>query len=212
MEAMWARFFPAMERAREMLAQGRIGEARSLQADFGFRTEWNPEGRLLNRALGGGALLDVGVYVVSLSSMLFGPPLHITSNAVMGQTGVDETCGLLLRHNQGRFSVLSAAIRTETRKEAVLYGTKGRLEIHAPFWKASGLTLAPLQGEIERVDLPYPGAGYQFEAAHVMRCLREGRTESAVMPLDETFSIMKTLDAARASWGLVYPGDSRKPE
>ena len=144
--------------------------------------------------------------------MLFGPPVHITSDAVMGPTGVDEACGLLLRHSQGRFSILSAAIRTETRKEAVLCGTKGRLEIHAPFWKASALALVPLQGETERVELPYSGSGYQFEAAHVMRCLREGRTESPVMPLDETLSIMKTLDAARASWGLVYPGDSQKPE
>jgi predicted dehydrogenase len=207
MEAMWTRFFPVLDRLDDMLAQGRIGELRLLQGDFGFFNDWQPEGRILNRALGGGALLDVGVYLVSLSSRFFGPPVRMASQAVIGTTGVDESCGLVLEHGQGRLSVLTAAIRTDTRKDAVLYGTEGRIEIHTPFWKPSVLTLTTRAGREERIEMPYSNFGYQFEAAHVMGCIREGKTESPVMPLDETLSILRTLDAMRASWGLRYPSD-----
>jgi dihydrodiol dehydrogenase / D-xylose 1-dehydrogenase (NADP) len=207
MEAMWTRFFPAMERVREWVCQGRIGEPRLLQGNFGFLNDWKPAGRHLNLALGGGALLDVGVYLVSLSSAFFGPPESMASEAVLGSTGVDESCGLVLRHRGGGLSVLAAAIRTDTRKDVVLHGTEGRIEIDPPFWKPAVVKLFPLRGEPERVELPFPNFGYQFEAAHVMRCLREGRTESPTMPLEETLSIMRTLDAARAPWGLKYPGE-----
>jgi predicted dehydrogenase len=208
MEAMWTRFFPAMIRLRTMLAAGCIGEPRLLQGDFGFLNDWKPEGRHLKVELGGGALLDVGVYLVSLSSMFFGPPVQMASSAFLGSTGVDETCALVFRHARGQISSLTAAIRTDTRKEATLYGTEGRIEIPVPFWKPPAFTVIPLKGQPERVDLPYPNFGYQFEAAHVMECLRQGKRESEVMPLDETLSIMETLDKVRAPWGLRYPADS----
>jgi dihydrodiol dehydrogenase / D-xylose 1-dehydrogenase (NADP) len=211
MEAMWTRFFPVMRQVQSMIADGRIGEPRLLQADFGFMNDWNPDGRHLNLALGGGALLDVGVYVVSLSSALFGPPVSIASQADIGQTGVDETCGMVFRHAQGQISCLAAAIRTETRREAIIYGTEGRVEIHAPLWKPNAVTLFPSKGEPEHLSIPYPNFGYQFEAAHVMDCLEEGSTESPVMPLNETVQIMRTLDAVRAPWGLQYPGDLTPP-
>jgi dihydrodiol dehydrogenase / D-xylose 1-dehydrogenase (NADP) len=207
MEAMWTRFFPVMAQLRQMCAQGRLGRLQLLQADFGFLNDWLPAGRHLNVAQGGGALLDVGVYLVSLSSSFFGPPTNIASQAYLGETGVDETCGLVLRHARGELSVLTAAIRTATRKDACLYGTEGSVELHTPFWKPSAFTFTPRQGKPERIEEPYPNLGYQFEAAHVHRCLREGRLESDLMPLDETLSIMRTLDAARAPWGLVYPAD-----
>jgi predicted dehydrogenase len=210
MEAMWTRFFPAMIRLRSMLADGRIGEPRLLQGDFGFLNDWKPEGRHLDLALGGGALLDVGVYLVSLSSMFFGPPVQVVSNAFLGSTGVDETCAMIFRHGRGELSSLAAAIRTDTRKEATLYGTEGRIEIHVPFWKPQAFTVVPLKGEPERVELPYPNFGYQFEAAHVMECLRQGKLESDVMPLAETLSVMETLDRVRAPWGLTYPADSSR--
>ncbi len=212
MEAMWTRFFPVMTPLAQWLAAGRIGEPRLFQGDFGFLNDWKPEGRHLNLALGGGALLDVGVYLVSLSSKFFGRPESVVSQAALGETGVDESCGMVFRHSGGRLSVLTAAIRTDTRKDVVLYGTAGRIEIHVPFWKPSAITFTPLQGAAERIERPYPNFGYQFEAAHVMQCLREGRTESSLMPLDETISIMETLDAVRAPWGLRYPGECAAPE
>ncbi|MBI5385753.1 MAG: Gfo/Idh/MocA family oxidoreductase [Verrucomicrobia bacterium] len=205
MEAMWTRCFPATAKLREWLAQGRIGELQLLQGDFGFRNDWKPEGRHLSVGLGGGALLDVGVYLVSFSSMVLGPPVHVAGDAHLGATGVDESCGMVLRHARGELSVLSAAIRTETAKQVTIFGTTGRLEVPCPFWKPNALTLTPLDGAPEHVEFPYPNFGYQFEQAEVMRCLRAGRLESDLMPLEETLSIMRTLDAIRAPWGLKYP-------
>jgi len=211
MEAMWTRFFPVMRRVMEAIAAGRIGQPRLLQADFGFLNDWNPDGRHLHLALGGGALLDVGAYLVSLSSALFGPPVAVASQAAIGTTGVDESCAMALAHSKGEISSLAAAIRTDTRKEAIIYGTEGRIEIHPPFWKPNAATFIPLRGASERWGEPYPNFGYQFEAAHVMDCLRQGLTESPVMPLDETIQIMRTLDQVRAPWGLRYPGETPTP-
>jgi predicted dehydrogenase len=207
MEAMWSRYYPAMARARELLAAGAIGEPRILQADLGFRARPNPQGRLFDPALGGGALLDIGVYPVSLASMVFGTPSDIASQATMGETGVDEQNAIVLRHPGGQLAVLSSAIRTVTPHEATIMGTEGVLRIGQDWHKPNrvGVTRSG-QGE-EIVSLPIEGNGYNYEAIGVMDCLRAGKRESAVMPLDETLAIVRTLDAIRAPWGLRYPGE-----
>ncbi|MGD2173908.1 MAG: Gfo/Idh/MocA family oxidoreductase [Candidatus Brocadiaceae bacterium] len=205
MEAVWTRFLPAIERLRELLAEGAVGELRLLKADFCFRSGWNPEGRLLNPALAGGALLDVGCYTISLASMVFGcPPRRVTGLADIGQTGVDEQSAVIQDHGGGRLAVLTCAVRTRTLHEAYLYGTDGYIRVHHPFWHASKLTVVR-GGEEELLQLPYEGNGYNYEAAEVGRCLREGRLESEVMPLDESLSTMATMDRLRAQWDLTYP-------
>ncbi len=204
MEAMWTRFLPPMVRLRQMLAEGMIGEARLLAADFGFRTK-TAEGRLYDPALGGGALLDVGIYPVSLASMLFGTPTRITGLADLGPTGVDEQAAAVLGHTGGRLAVLHAAIRVNTSQSASISGTLGRLKLHAGWWRGSAMTLRLDAGGEEFLEFPFTGNGYQFQVAEFMECLRDGRTESGVMPLDETLAIMRTLDTLRAQWGLKYP-------
>ena len=175
-----------------------------LTADFGFRTTWNPEGRLLNPELAGGALLDVGVYVIALASMVFGkPPEAIRAAAHIGETGVDEQTAMLFRYHHGALAQLSCAVRTRTPQQARIEGTGG--SIHVPqFWHATHATL--------RVDDQAPltvadKAGYQFEAAEVMSCLRAAKTESEIMPLDETLAIARTMDETRRVIGLTYPMD-----
>lgn len=207
MEAMWSRYYPAMARARELLAAGVIGEPRILQADLGFRARVNPQGRLFDPALGGGALLDIGVYPVSLASMVFGTPSDIASQATMGETGVDEQNAILLRYPGGQLAVLSSAIRTNTPHEATIMGTEGVLRIGQDWHKSTWVGVTrPGQPE-ERTSLPIEGNGYNYEAIEVMDCLRAGKRESAIMPLDETLAIVRTLDAIRAQWGLRYPGE-----
>ncbi|MHC4480972.1 MAG: Gfo/Idh/MocA family protein [Planctomycetota bacterium] len=207
MEAMWARFLPAMVRVRELLAEGAVGEVRMVKADFCFRSGWNPEGRLLNPELGGGALLDVGVYTVALASMVLGgDPTRTATLAHLGATGVDEQSAMILGYEGGRLAVLTCAVRTGTPQEAVIAGTEGMIRIHHPFWKSTQLTLTR-GDEDETVELPYEGNGYNCEAAEAMRCLREGRPESDVMPLDESLGIMRTMDRLRAEWGLTYPSE-----
>jgi len=205
MEAMWTRCFPLMEKLRELLATNAIGEVRMLTADFGFRAEFLEEERLFNPAYGGGALLDVGVYPVSLASMIFGPPTQIASLAHLGPSGVDEQAAIVLSHAGGQLATLSTAIRTDTGHDACLFGTSGQIRIDSPWWRPTAMTLSRNNEEDDRMEFPLRGNGYQFEAGEVGRCLRAGQLESRVMPLDETLTIMKTLDQIRAQWGLKYP-------
>lgn len=210
MEAMWTRFLPVMVRLRELLADHAIGEIRMLQADFGFRTNVNPQSRLFDPALGGGGLLDVGVYCVSLASHLFGPPDQIVGLAEIGTTGVDEQGAVLLGYPGGQLAVLSTAIRTSTPHEATIMGTDGMIRLNRAWWKGTDLTLMRNGHEAETIACPMEGNGYNYEAAEAGRCLRAGKLESAIMPLDETLAIMRTLDQIRAQWGVRYPSDERK--
>ncbi|WP_028608494.1 Gfo/Idh/MocA family protein [Paenibacillus harenae] len=207
MEAMWTRFLPPIRQVREWLADGKIGEVRMLKADFGFNIGWAPNSRLLDPALGGGALLDAGIYPISFASMIFGgQPAKIMSSARIGETGVDEQFSLLFEYEGGRTAALNGAVQLGMVSDAYIYGTKGH--IHVPnflFGKSASLHIAN-EEPVTFVDDRQP-KGYAFEAEEAMACLREGRTESAIMPLDETLDIMATLDAIRKQWGLRYPAD-----
>lgn len=204
MEAMWTRFIPLIVRLLEILEEGRIGEVRMLSVDFGFRAEpWMD--RLFDPALGGGALLDVGVYAVSLASLLFGTPSSITGLADLGPSGVDEQAAGVLGHTGGRLAVFHTAVRANTFQEASIMGTLGRIRVHQPWWKATQMTISLDDGSTETVTIPYEGNGYQFEAAAFMNCLHHGQRECDLMPLAETLAIMKTMDTLRRQWGLKYP-------
>ncbi len=207
MEAMWTRFFPLFGTLRELVEAGRIGEPKLLHADFGFAGPVT-QNRLFNPELGGGALLDVGVYPVSLASYLLGTPTEVSSHAHLGKTGVDEQNAIVLKHQNGALALLSSTIRAATPQEAFIMGTEGNIRVCAPWWQPEKLVLTDTNGE-ETFSSPLPHNGYAYEAAEVMRCLREGRLGSPLMPLAETLSIMQTLDTCRAQWGLRYPGDIR---
>lgn len=236
MEAMWTRFIPAIVQVRRWLAEGVIGEVRMVVADFGFRAPFDPHSRLFDPALGGGALLDVGIYPLSLASMVLGRPVRVVGLAHLGVTGVDEQSACVLEYAQGQLAVLYSAVRTTTPTEACILGTEGSIRIHAPMYRPERLTLSRTGGMDEvarrlpawgkRVGralglerwwqrlrrasgvtqyFPFQGNGYHYEAAEVARCLQEGRLESPIMPLDETYALMQVLDQLRAQWGLVYP-------
>jgi predicted dehydrogenase len=205
MEAMWSRFLPHMVKVRELIDKDTIGEVRMLEADFGFRTDVNPESRLFAPEMGGGALLDVGIYPVSLAFMLFGAPVEVKSFARLGSTGVDEEAAMIFSHREGQLSLLSTAIRLNTPFEATITGTKGYIRIHSPWWGPSDFTLHVGGKKPKKVKVDTLINGYNYEALEVSQCLREGRLESDTMPLDETLAIMKTMDTIRSQWGLKYP-------
>jgi predicted dehydrogenase len=211
MEGMWTRFFPVMGRLRRLLADGTIGEPRMLTVDFGFRAPLDPASRLFDPRLGGGAMLDVGVYCVSFASMVLGPPTRATGFAHIGETGVDEQLSVALEHKNGRLSAITAGTRTATPQEATVMGTEGRVRVHSPWWMPERMTVSRTDGEDEVVREPIGPNGFAYEAAEVMRCLREGKKESGVMPLDETISVLETMDGLRAAWGLRYPGEEAGP-
>lgn len=211
MEAMWTRFLPHMKQIKSLIADGAIGEVRMLQADFGMAFPFNPEHRLFDIELGGGALLDAGIYPISLAHYLFGAPTEIKSFANFGSTKVDEEVAIIMQHAQGQLSVLSTSLRLDLPHEAVILGTKGKIKIDKSWFTPTSFTLFQDGEEIETVrsgveeklELP----PYNYEALEVNTCLREGKLESEIMPLDESLIIMKTLDALREQWGFKYPSE-----
>lgn len=205
MEAMWSRFLPPVQRVKKLLAEGAIGEVRMVMADFGFRCGWNPESRLLDPALAGGGLLDVGLYPLSLASMLMGPCRQAVGLADVGATGVDEQAGMVLKYDHGRLAVLSCAVRTTTQHEAWVFGTEGRIHLHAPWWRGSRITLYRGKDAPQDIDEPIAGNGYNYQAEEVARCLAAGKLESDLMPLAETLATMRTMDELRKQFGVKYP-------
>ena len=144
-----------------------------VQADFGFRAGFDPESRLFDPALGGGALLDVGVYCLSFASMLLGTPERSHRHGGPGlRPAWTSNAAMLLRYPNGAIAVLSTAIRTaNTPSEAIVIGTEGTIHIHAPFWIPTALTLSRSGKDDEMIELPYEGNGYKYEAQEVARCV-----------------------------------------
>ncbi|AKJ28232.1 Gfo/Idh/MocA family protein [Caldimonas brevitalea] len=207
MEAMWTRFIPAVAEAKRLVDAGEIGEVVSVQADFGVASTLPPKHRVFNPALGGGALLDLGVYPLALASYFLGPVSAAQAVAQLGTTGVDVHTLFNLRHARGGLSQGLCSLRTPTPCQATVYGTAGRIDLQAPFFHSEHLTLVkPGQAPVER-HLPRRGMGYAHQVAEVHRCLQQGWLESRVMPLDESVALMGWLDSMRAQIGLRYPGE-----
>jgi len=210
MEAMWMYFFPAMSKVRELAAGGAIGEVRLVQVNFCTRREWEPESRFLNPQLGGGALLDVGVYNIALTQMIYGrEPKRISSLAHIGQSGVDEQSSTIFGYDGGAMAVLMCAVRTETLYEAAIYGTGGYIKIPHMFFQPDRIIVKAGKDEEKEIKFSRLGNGYSYEAAEVMQCLRDGKVECPTMPLNTSITIMKTMDKIRQQWKLVYPMEKK---
>ena len=205
MEAMWSRFLPSHIRLREMLAQNVIGELQTMHAELSFNLPRNPAGRLYAPELGGGSLLDLGIYPLSLVSMVFGTPDRVTGMATMSDTGVDVQSAAVLGYRDGRLATIHSSMQTYGNVGAVIVGSEGRIYIDAPIHKPKYLRLCLNDQPEQIIETPYAENGYQYEAAEVQRCLRDGRLESDIMPLDESLALMAIMDELRQQWGLVYP-------
>lgn len=209
MEGMWSRFPPLMERLREVLSSGKIGEIRTLQADFGFRPPIrDPKGRLFNPELAGGSLLDIGIYPISLASMVMGKPESFIADWHCGPTGVDEQASLVLKYKNGGMSLLHSSLESQTRQDAFLSGTEGNILIHKQCWKPQKMTVELIgSGKTEVTEMPFEGNGFNYEAEAFGELMLSDKKESPIMPLKESLEIMKLMDEIRSSWGLKYPGE-----
>ena len=210
MDAVWSRCLPAYAELRSMLARGTLGDIRMVTVDFGFNFVHNPKDRLFDPKLAGGALLDIGIYGVQLASLVYGSaPKTISTTAEFGKTGVDEQSGIVMGYDGGRMAVLTLSFQSETTQEANIMGRAGRVKVNRQFWHPDSLTLT-MQGKPDKlIKLPIKGNGYNYEAIEVMKCIRAGKIESALMPLDETLGIMRTMDAIRAKWSFKYPVEKK---
>ena len=207
MEAMWTRFVPAVLKLREWMAAGVIGEPRFLSANIGWNHPYDEQSRLFNPKLAGGALLDIGIYPVSLASMLLGTPSAISGVMHPASTGVDMQCSVSLVHPSGALANFVATLRADPPRDAVIAGSEGWIRIHPLLNEPETLSRGTGGTIEETIHLPHIGNGYAHEAIEVMACLRDGKLESDIMPLDESLTIMQTLDDIRAQWGLQYAAD-----
>jgi len=205
MEAMWARFTPLFQQVKHWIREGLIGAVRLIQSDYGQVMDFNPENRFFNRELGGGSLLDIGIYPISMASFIYEKqPVNIQSRVHLGDTGVDELAAMIFDYGDGRLAVLSSAITLQTSGETVIFGTEGQIRIPGP-WHQLRETKIIRKGREKRHKYSRIGRGYAHQAIEVMRCLKAGKTESTILPLDESLAIMQTLDRIREIWDFKYP-------
>jgi predicted dehydrogenase len=208
MEAMWTRFLPHMVRLREALADGAIGEVRALTADHTQRLPDDPTHRINALELGGGALLDLGIYPISFASSLFGSPAAVSATATFKETGADAQVATGFRYDGGQVaSTLSSSVGRGPNV-ASLVGSRGRIEIDSIWYTATGFRRYDEDGDLAETCTPeVEGRGMQFQAFEVEKLVQEGRTQSDVLPLSESITIMATLDEVRRQIGLRYPGE-----
>ncbi|MGW9118969.1 Gfo/Idh/MocA family protein [Streptomyces sp. NPDC055663] len=215
MEAMWTYCNPVIRRMTELVRDGAIGEIRTVQADFGLAGPFGPEHRLRDRALGGGALLDLGVYPVSFAQLLLGEPDRVQADAVLSPEGVDLHTAMLLGWSEaGASALLNCSLVADTPQTAAVTGTKGRIEFPRGFFYPERFVLHRPGREPEEFTAGSAGGagtgglrGMQFEQAEVVRALRAGETESPLVPLDGSLAVMRTLDAVRDRIGVRYAAD-----
>lgn len=205
MEAMWTRFLPHMVAVRELLAREIVGEVVSLFADHGQRLDTNPSGRLLNAALAGGALLDLGVYPLSFAHDVLGLPDSVLAAGAMTETGVDGQEAVVLRYGRSKQAVCTATLWAATPTTAAICGTEGRIDIAGPFFGPARVTVT--RGQQQATIEPDPEAGFQYEAAEVARCVADGVRQSPTMPWQHTLDVLTTMDTVRGQLGVHYPGE-----
>jgi predicted dehydrogenase len=207
MEAMWSRFLPMTESILRLIHDGRIGAVRYVNANFGFAAPANPEGRLYNLRLGGGALLDVGVYPLFLCLQLLGEPDTIRAAGRLASTGADETTHAILQYHDGRSAVMSCSIACQTSVTAEIAGTEGTILIPGPWYKNDRFTLRRTGGEPELITVEPMVNGFEYEIREVADCLGQGLVESPRMPHAFSLMLSRVMDAIRAQIGMRYPGE-----
>jgi predicted dehydrogenase len=208
MEAMWTRFLPHMAFVRDVLADGRLGEVCSVHADHTQKLTDDPTHRLNDPALGGGALLDLGVYPVSFAHAVLGPVADVVASASMRETGVDCEVSTILRHRDGGLSTSFSSSRTKGPNVATILGTEGRIDLEAVWYAPSAVVVRDVRGrELDRFEASVSGRGMQYQAAELERVVASGEVSSPILPPEESVAVVETLDQVRAAIGLRYPGE-----
>lgn len=204
MEGMWSRFMPSICRMLEWIERDIIGQVLYVRADFGFQAPFDPGSRLFNLALGGGSLLDVGIYPVFLTTLVLGEPSHIQSMARLGTTGADDYCSMQFKYAGGAIANIFSAITIKTSLTAEISGTKGRILLHCPFYKATSISLELFSGESKSFPFPYEHNGFEYQIREVTACLNEGYIESPLMPLDLSLKMARTVEVVKEQCGIIY--------
>lgn len=207
MEAMWSRFTPAIEQAIEWVEEGEIGDLHSIQANFSFVGPKDPNHRLLNLELGGGALLDIGIYPIFLAQLFNGRPDFVQNQAVIGDSDVDVFTQIMLGWEGGQLASLEASLLTHGPNRALISGNGGYIELGDEWYKTKQIRLVKTDGSERAIEFDFPGTGYQFEIEEVNRCIEEGLLQSPNHSWQDSLDLLATMDEIRLDMGVVYPGE-----
>jgi predicted dehydrogenase len=206
MEALWPPFQPFYKKANELLASGILGELVHLHAWFSFMPPFDPDDRKFNLSLGGGSLLDIGIYPVIDTLLFLGLPSEIKATATFSPTGSEETVSGIFKYHDGRMATIYSSFRTNAGIGCDLYCEKGNMTISRGRDMNQRVILQLHGQDKQEFIFSPPVMGYHWEAEEVMKCISEGNTESSVVPLSFSLNLMKTLDRVREAAGIVFPG------
>ena len=204
MEAMWTACMPCIQSIKEIISEGTIGSLQYIQADFGFSTPIDADSRLFNKALGGGSILDVGVYPISLATSLLGDPSLIKSVSALTETKVDAYSNSILQYPNGATAHLFSAVTTETPVEATIIGTKGRIKVDSPWYMATDFTVFLNDGTSKSYSFLHQTNGFEYEIIEVMNCLDNGLLQSPLVPHQQTLTVSKIMDELLKQAGVDY--------
>ena len=203
-EAMWVRYMPMLTTIKGILNSGIIGEPVMLTANLGYLV--SGKRRLTEPALGGGALLDLGVYTLNFAAMMFGREIErMESSCVLTDTGVDAAESITLMYRDGRMAVLNCTMNGLSDRRGVIYGPKGYIAIENINNFASVTVYDANYKAVRSVKAPKQITGYEYEVYSCMEAIEKGEKECWEMPHAETLRIMKQMDELRAQWGVVFP-------
>lgn len=211
MEAMWTRFLPAVAYARELVRDGEIGDVHLVQADLGAYRAFDPANRIFDPALGGGATLDLGVYVVAIAQLFLGAPDRVRAVGTRYENGVDATVAITLEYDDGRAASLACSLESQTPGRAVVMATGGSIELEPRFHHPESIVVQHSAQQPQRIKFANRGRGYAHEIMAVSDDLRAGRTESEVMPLDDTLVEQRTLQQVLDALGITTAEDTDVP-
>ncbi len=204
MEAMWTRFLPIIDKTLEIIYNGEIGAVKHVRADFGFMVPFDPSSRLFNIQLGGGSLLDVGVYPLFLCLLLLGEPDHIKSFAQLSATGADETTDAILYYKNGNMASIHSSIVAQSAITADISGTKGVIALQSPWYKGSEMSVRQYGSPVKNITVPFTGNGFEYEILEVMNCLDNGLLESTKMKLAFSLQLSKLTDEICQQCNIRY--------
>lgn len=207
MEAIWTQFFPYLKKLKQLIADGTLGEIKMIEADFGFKAAFDPSSRLFDPVLGGGALLDIGIYPLFLCHSLLGKPDEISASAYIGSTGVDESTTMNLKWNSGAMASLNCTVLSDTACEAKVFGTKAHAHIDSRWHESKSMSLRNRDGIIQSFTFEDEFIGYAYEIMEVNKCIRENQKESEILSLKFSSALMESLDIIKEQIGLTYPSD-----
>lgn len=207
MEAMWTRFLPVIEKILALIREGRLGTIKYVRADFGFSAPFNPEGRLYNMALGGGSLLDIGIYPLFLCQLLLGKPETIHAMGHLAPTGADETCQAILQYGEGKAATVHSTLACQTSITAEIAGTAGMIQLPTPWYKNDTFTLLQPGAETQTFSVAPMVNGFEYQIREVTTCLDKAMIESPLHTHADSLLLSRTMDAIRRQMGVAYPGE-----